>query len=185
MAADRYLTKDFFAADTLEVAESLLGTILSYRGCRGRIVEVEAYKADAASHAVTKPRQGALLRETYGLIYIFLAYGVHYCLNFTTERSGTGAVLIRAVEPLSNLEAMRRRRGVRDLRQLTSGPGKLFRAFGLTPELHGEEVGKRVRIERPDPMPEFVVARGPRIGLSRAQDLPWRFYIQGHPFVSR
>ena len=183
--SEGYLNREFFAGDTVEVARALLGVTLIYGECAGRIVETEAYKDDAASHAVTRPKQGALLRETYGCIYIFLAYGMYHCLNFTTERHGTGAVLIRALEPLQGVEEMQRRRGGTDLRNLTNGPGKLFLALGLKPELHGEEVGKSVKLVRPAGLAEFEIVAGPRVGISNARDLPWRFFVKDNPFVSK
>ncbi len=184
-AMSKRLDRDFFAQDTLTVARTLLGTKLIYNGCAGIIVETEAYKDDPASHAVTKPRKGALLRDTYGHIYIFFIYGMYHCLNFTTEKAGVGAVLIRAVEPTAGIEQMKTRRKTEQLVNLTNGPGKLFQAFGFDPALHGEEIGKRIRLEKGLQPHKFEIAAGPRIGISQAVDLPWRFYIQGNKFVSK
>jgi len=83
----------------LEVAQDLLGKKIRYRDCAGIIVETEAYRDDPASHGIRKSERARLLRETYGSIYVYFVYGMHFCLNFTTEREGVGAVLIRAVEP--------------------------------------------------------------------------------------
>ncbi len=179
----QFLGPEFFAADTLTVACRLLGVKLIYNGCEGVIVETEAYKDDAASHAVTRPQKGVMLRETYGRIYIYFIYGMYHCLNFTTEKHGTGAVLIRAIEPTAGVEAMQARRGVERVQNLTNGPGKLFQAFGFKPSLHGEPVGKSIRLRR-DSRRQFEIASGPRIGISKATDLPWRFYIKGNKFVS-
>lgn len=179
------LDEAFFARDTLAVARELLGVHLHFDGCSARIVETEAYKDDAASHAVTRPNTGGLLRETYGHVYIYLVYGMYHCLNFTTERTGAGAVLIRAAEPLTGLEKMMARRPVRRPADLTNGPGKLFQALGLTADLHGEAIGRRLRLERPAEARSLEIGIGPRIGISRAADLPWRFFIKGNPFVSK
>lgn len=167
------------------MARHLLGSKLIYNGCEGIIVETEAYKDDPASHAVTKPRKGVMLRETYGKIYIFFIYGMYYCLNFTTEKDGVGAVLIRAVEPTAGIEQMKARRKTDKLVNLTNGPGKLFQAFDLSPDLHGEKIGERLKLERALNPSEFEIAVGPRIGISRAVELPWRFFINGNKFVSK
>ncbi len=178
------LDKDFFASDTLEVARALLGASLTYGDCTGVIVETEAYKEDEASHAVTRPNKGVMLRETYGRIYIYLIYGMHYCLNVTTEKEGVGAVLIRAVEPRSGIEAMHKRRGNATLKNLTNGPAKLFNAFGIKPDHHGENVGDSICLEN-NRQTEFEIVTGPRIGISRATELQWRFCIKGNEFLSR
>lgn len=180
----QFLGPEFFAADTLAVARHLLGVKLIYNGCEGIIVETEAYKDDAASHAVTRPQKGAMLRETYGRIYIYFIYGMYHCLNFTTEKHGAGAVLIRAIEPTAGLEAMQTRRGVDRVQNLANGPGKLFQAFAFDLALHGEAVGKSIRLLR-DSRRQVEIASGPRIGISKAADLPWRFYIKGNRFVSK
>ncbi len=106
-----YLDIDFFARDTISVARDLIGATLIVGECEGRIVETEAYTTDPASHAVTRPRQAAAMRDTYGHVYVYLIYGMYYCLNFTTELAGVGAVLIRAAEPRQGLELMMNRRG--------------------------------------------------------------------------
>lgn len=179
------LHPDFFAGDTLAIARDLLGVTLQYNDCEGTIVETEAYRDDAASHAVTKPVKGAMLRETYGCIYIFFIYGMYHCLNVTTERDGVGAVLIRAVEPTKGIAKMKRRRGTERLRNLTNGPGKLFQAFGMRPEIHGEPVGRSIRLLRSSLPSGYQVRSGPRIGISKATDLEWRFYVAGNAFVSK
>ncbi|MBI4774838.1 MAG: DNA-3-methyladenine glycosylase [Deltaproteobacteria bacterium] len=173
----------FFAGNTCDVARSLIGAILRVGSCAGAIVEVEAYRADAASHAVTRPRQGAMLKDTYGRIYVYLIYGMHHCLNITTEREGVGAVLIRAVEPLEGLTQMRLRRGCDKLLNLTNGPGKLCQAFGIDRSYHGEMVGQRLSIH--PPQRPFPVSQGPRIGIRKATELPWRYFVPGNRFVSR
>ncbi|NIR49525.1 DNA-3-methyladenine glycosylase [candidate division KSB1 bacterium] len=179
-----YIDPEFFTGDTLTVARNLLGTKLTFRDCEGIIVETEAYKDDPASHAVTKPQKGLMLKETYGHIYVFFVYGMYYCLNFTTEKHGTGAVLIRAIEPTAGLGHMKKRRCTDKIHNLTNGPGKLFQAFGLDPKLHGEIVGRSVKLMPNRNVSESEIVTGPRIGVSKAADLPWRFSIKDNPFVS-
>jgi len=179
------LHPDFFAGDTLSVARNLLGVTLQHNGCEGIIVETEAYRDDAASHAITKPIKGAMLRETYGCIYIFFIYGMYHCLNFTTEKDGVGAVLIRAVEPTKGIAKMKQRRRTERLRNLTNGPGKLFQAFGMKPEIHGEPVGQSIRLLTSSLQAEYEISSGPRIGISKATELDWRFYIKENKFVSK
>ncbi len=178
------ITSGFFAQDTLKVARELLGVEMAYGDCRGVIVETEAYCGDPASHAVTRPNTGVLLRETFGCIYIYSIYGIHRCLNFTSDESGPGAVLIRALEPLRGIESMMARRGTERLRNLTSGPAKLVQALAVDPALHGQEIGRSIRLRRLWEVKEKDVAWGPRIGISKAQELPWRFWVKGNKHVS-
>ena len=178
-----YLNKEFFARDTLTVARDLIGTILVTGECEGRIVETEAYTTDQASHAVTTTNRAALMRETYGHIYIYLIYGMYYCLNLTTEREGTGAVLIRAVEPARGIDLMIERRGTSDVRKLASGPGRLTQAFDIDLRFNGKPVGREIKIKERPAEPE--ISTSPRIGITRATELEWRFYETASPFVSR
>ena len=177
------LGKEFFARDTLTVAREMIGTYLVAGGCEGRVVETEAYTTDAASHAVITSKRGALMRETFGHVYVYLIYGMYYCLNLTTERGGIGAVLIRAVEPARGIDLMIERRGTSALKKLTSGPGRLTEAFGIDLTFNGKPVGREIKIRGRKFTPEITA--GPRIGISRAVDLEWRFYETGNPFVSR
>lgn len=181
----KFLNKNFFANNTVSVARALLGRRLIYGNCSGIIVETEAYREDEASHAVTRPNKGVMLRETFGCVYIYFIYGMYHCLNFTTEENGVGAVLIRAVEPLTGLEKMTARRKVDKIQNLTNGPGKLFNAFGFDPKHHSEEVGRSIKITENDSVPDFEIISGPRIGISKAVDLNWRFHIKGNKFVSK
>ena len=179
------IDKEFFAQDTLSVASKLLGMKLQYNGCEGIIVETEAYRDDAASHAVTKPKKGAMLRETHGCIYIYFIYGMYHCLNFTTEEKGVGAVLIRAMQPLLGLEAMKERRQTNSIKNLTNGPGKLFQAFEFNPGIHGEQVGRSILLQRYLKQSSFEISTSSRVGISKALDLQWRFFIKGNDFVSK
>lgn len=183
LAADTSLTADFFARDTLEVARDLVGVVMTIGRCVGRIVEVEAYKDDPASHTVTRRHKAALMRETFGHIYVYQIYGIHYCMNFTTERHGIGAVLIRAVEPLEGLKQMARRRGLDDPRKLATGPGCVCQAFGVDPRFHGLPIAECLQLTPRIEVPRILTS--PRVGISAAVDLPWRFYEADNRFVSR
>jgi DNA-3-methyladenine glycosylase len=174
--------KEFFARDTATVAREMIGTFIGVGGCEGRVVETEAYTTDAASHAVTTSKRAALMRDTFGHVYVYLIYGMYYCLNLTTERGGTGAVLVRAVEPTRGIDLMIERRGTPDVKKLASGPGRLAQAFGIDLDFNGKPIGRDVRIKGRKFAPE--ISTGPRIGISRAVDLEWRFYETGNPFVS-
>jgi DNA-3-methyladenine glycosylase len=178
-----YLTSEFFARDTIEVARDLIGTVIVVGSCEGRIVETEAYTTDAASHSVMRPRQSAVMQRTFGHVYVYFIYGMYYCLNFTTDREGAGAVLIRAAEPARGLELMQERRGTSDLKKLASGPGRLCQAFGIDLGFNGERIGRRIKVKTGNPAPE--IASSKRIGISRATHLEWRFYERASPFVSR
>lgn len=178
-----YLKSDFFARDTLCVARDIIGSTLVVGQCRGRIVETEAYTTDAASHSVMRSKQAAAMRETFGHVYVYLIYGMYYCLNVTTERDGVGAVLIRAAEPVRGVDAMMKRRNTGDIKNLASGPGRLTQAFGIDMRLNGLPLGREVKIEERAYEPE--ISTSTRIGITRAADLEWRFYETGNPFVSR
>ena len=178
-----YLNEDFFAQETVAVARDLIGTILVVGECEGRIVETEAYTTDAASHAVMRQKQAAAMRDSFGHIYIYLIYGIYYCLNFTTERSGVGAVLIRAVEPTGGIEEMIGRRGTTDLKKLASGPGRLCQAFGIDARFNGAAIGREIKVIERAGAPR--ISSSTRIGITRATELEWRFYETGNPFVSR
>jgi len=178
-----YLTSDFFARETTEVARELIGAEMSLGSCRGRIVETEAYTTDAASHSVMRPRQSTVMRQTFGYVYVYFIYGMYYCLNFTTDRDAAGAVLIRAAEPTQGLDLMRERRGIEDIRKLASGPGRLCQAFGIDLSFNGERIGRRIKVHNRNITPD--VSSSKRIGITRATDLEWRFYDPSSPFVSR
>jgi DNA-3-methyladenine glycosylase len=157
----------------------------------GRIVETEAYLGpeDAASHAAIRPLTArALFYGEGGRAYVFRIYGVHYCLNVITGRAGSpGCVLIRALEPVTGMRAMAHRRGLAiGALHLANGPGKLCEALAITSDHNGMDVtrGSLVIAPAPEP-PEFRVAVGPRIGITRATALPLRFWIRGNRYVSR
>jgi DNA-3-methyladenine glycosylase len=186
------LTREFFARYTPDVARDLLGCIIVRRledvTLRARIVEVEAYRGadDPASHAhrgLTK-RTSVMFGEP-GHAYVYFTYGNHYCLNLTTEVEGAaGAVLIRAAEPLGGIREMRKRRGVEELTNLMSGPGKLTKAMGIDLLLNGEDivVSRRLSLLMGVTPPSTGVST--RIGVSDGGETEWRYYEEGSPFVS-
>ncbi len=156
---------------------------------RGRIVETEAYsQEDAASHSYKgrTPRTDVMFGPS-GHLYVYFTYGMHYCCNIVAGESGSGAaVLIRAIEPFEGLDVMSRNRRGRTGIELTNGPAKLCQAFQIDKSLNGADLRTsdiRLLI-RPSLKTEDVV-RTTRIGISRAVDMPWRFYEAGNKFVSK
>lgn len=178
-----FLGADFFARDTLTVARDLIGTLLVVGPCEGRIVETEAYTTDAASHSVMRPKQSVVMQTTFGHVYVYLIYGMYFCLNFTTDRNGAGAVLIRAAEPTRGIEVMKERRGTDEIRKLASGPGRLCGAFGIDLNFNGERIGRRIKVKPRMSTPEIGISK--RIGISRDAHLEWRFFETGSSFVSK
>ena len=177
------LGPDFFARDTVTVARELIGATMIVGRCRCRIVETEAYTTDAASHAVTRRHKGAIMRDSFAHIYIYKIYGVHFCLNFTTEREGVGAVLIRAAEPLAGIKQMSERRGTTVRRMLLNGPGRLCQALAIDLRWNALPIGREIKLTTAGPSP--LVVAGPRIGITQATELEWRFCEQDSLFVSR
>jgi DNA-3-methyladenine glycosylase len=176
-----------FDAPADVVARALIGATLLVDGVGGVIVETEAYdQSDPASHTHRGPTaRNAVMFGPSGHAYVYRSYGIHWCLNFTCRPAGHGAgVLIRALEPRVGLEQMQARRGLADPRLLCSGPGRLGQALGITMAHYG------LALDRP---PFFVAApedevrslAGPRIGISKAVDAPWRFGLAGSRFLSK
>jgi DNA-3-methyladenine glycosylase len=190
----RPLPRAFYARGALTVARALLGRLL-VRGARGgvqvgRIVEVEAYRAadDPASHAFRGPTpRNRVMFGPPGHAYVYFTYGMHHCLNVVTGPEGeASAVLIRALEPVAGLGAMRARRGRVADAALARGPGNTARALGITRALSGEDLTRdRLWISDLPPRREGLrLARGPRIGIRVGTERPWRFWLAGHPSVS-
>jgi DNA-3-methyladenine glycosylase len=188
------LPRRFYLRPAQAVARDLLGCIVVSRRGRaltaGRIVETEAYLGpeDAASHAAFRPGSHALFYGEGGFAYVYLNYGIHYCLNAIAGAAGRpGCVLIRALEPVAGLSTMARRRAVdAGSTRLASGPGNLTRALGISLGENGADLTRGLfTIEPPDRPRDFRVSTGPRIGITRATDLRLRFWIRDSPFVSR
>jgi len=194
------LPRAFYARPAEEVARDLLGAFLHTRqggaDALGRIVETEAYVGphDAASHAaerIGRTSRNAAMFGAPGSAYVYRSYGVHWCLNAVTDRADfPAAVLIRAVEPVRGLAAMRARRArggrVPADRDLARGPGRLTQAFAITGALDGHElVAPPLRILAGAPVPGRDVVVCPRVGISRAVDWPLRFCLRGSSWISR
>ena len=167
------------------VARDLIGWTLTLRGVGGRIVETEAYHhEEPASHSFNgrTPRNGVMFGPV-GHAYVYRSYGLHWCLNLVCGEDRGNAVLIRALEPTAGLELMRERRGVAEPRSLCSGPGKLCQALAITHAENGLAMDAPPFALAPGAAAGIVT--GPRIGITRAVDLPWRFGEAGSRYVSR
>ena len=183
----RALGSEFFARSVHEVAPELIGVTLLVDGVGGRIVEVEAYDhEDPASHGYRgRTERNASMFGPPGHAYVYRSYGIHWCLNLVCEDVGVAnAVLLRALEPTHGLDAMRRRRGLEDERLLCGGPGRLCQALGVTREQDGLALDRPPfeLLERDRPV---EIVTGPRIGITRAAELPWRYAEAGSRFLSR
>src|SRR2546421_7179943 len=178
------LGAEFFARSVHEVAPGLIGATLLVDGVGGRIVEVEAYHhEDPAAHSFRgRTTRNASMFGSPGHAYVYRSYGIHWCVNFVCEPRS--AVLIRALEPTQGLDAMRARRGLADPRLLCSGPGRLCQALGIAREHDGLPLDEPPFELLPrETEPEIV--RGPRVGITRAREQPWRYAVAGSRFVSR
>lgn len=176
-----------FSQDALAVAPQLIGVQLSIDGVGGLIVETEAYdQFDEASHTYQGPSaRNASMFGAPGRAYVYRSYGMHWCLNFVCREAGHGAgVLIRALQPTQGLARMRERRGLAYERLLCAGPGRLAQALGVTRELDGCALNM-APFELQPAQGMIEVACGPRIGISKARQTPWRFVLAGSPWVSR
>ena len=186
-ADDLPLEPDFFRRDVIEVARALIGVRLTVDGVGGLIVEVEAYdRADPASHAFRGPTAAnAAMFGPPGHAYVYRSYGVHWCLNLVCGPEPGAAVLIRALEPTNGLALMESRRGLADPRKLCAGPGRVCQALGITRAAHDGlpldhppfALGRDDRVR--------AVASGRRIGLTKGVETPWRFGLEGSPYLSR
>jgi DNA-3-methyladenine glycosylase len=187
MSKNTKLRRDFFARSVHLVAPDLIGATLLVDGVGGRIVEVEAYDhEDPAAHGFAgRTARNASMFGPPGRAYVYRSYGIHWCLNFVCEAEGSAsAVLIRALEPIVGLDQMRRRRGLAAEKLLCSGPGRLCQALGISHAHDGLALDKppfelRARNET------IELAIGPRIGITKAAEKPWRYGAAGSSFVSR
>jgi DNA-3-methyladenine glycosylase len=181
------LRRAFFNRSVLEVAPDLIGATLLFDGVGGRIVELEAYHhTEPAAHSFRGPTpRNAVMFGPAGYAYVYRSYGIHWCLNFVCEPKGSAsAVLIRAIEPTVGLKVMRRRRGLTNERLLCAGPGRVCQALGITAAQNGMAL---------DAPPFELLARastvevvtGPRIGITKAAELPWRYGLKDSRFLSK
>ncbi|MFN2471522.1 MAG: DNA-3-methyladenine glycosylase [Gaiellaceae bacterium] len=181
------LQRSFFARSVHDVAPELVGAMLFLDGVGGTIVEVEAYDhEDPAAHGFRgRTARNASMFGPPGHAYVYRSYGLHWCLNLVCEDEGVAsAVLLRALEPIAGLDAMRARRRFDDPRLLCSGPGRLCQALGVTREhdglpLDGPPFELRERSARTD------VVAGARVGITKAVERPWRYALAGSRFVSQ
>lgn len=195
LAATRLPARSFYARPTVEVARSLLGSILLHRTDEGLlagvIVEVEAYlgQDDPAAHSSAgRTARTRVIFGDPGHAYIYKIYGLHHCLNVVAEPGGTpGCVLVRALEPVCGIDAMRSRRvAARRADQIASGPAKLTQAMGIGIESYGADLlGEPLSIRLPQKKPEVKVRTTKRIGIRKAQELDLRFFIADNEHVSR
>jgi DNA-3-methyladenine glycosylase len=180
---------DFFDRSVHAVARDLIGCGLFFDGVGGTIVETESYERDdPACHAYVglTPRTETLFGPP-GRAYVYLSYGIHSLLNAVAEPEGeAAAVLIRALEPTTGLELMRERRGSRPDTDLCSGPGKLTEALGIGLGENGDRLDRDpFLLTAPAVGSRLEVVTGPRVGITKATELPWRFCAAGSRFVSR
>ncbi len=195
LAATRLPARSFYARPTVEVARSLLGTVLLHRTDEGLlagvIVEVEAYlgQDDPAAHSSAgRTARTRVIFGNPGHAYVYKIYGLHHCLNVVAEPGGTpGCVLVRAMEPVCGLDVMRSRRvAAQRAEQIASGPAKLTQAMGIGMEAYGADLlGEPLSIRVPRKEPEVAVGTTKRIGIRKARELDLRFFIVDNEHVSR
>jgi DNA-3-methyladenine glycosylase len=178
----RPLPRSFYARPTVEVARDLLGKVIRHGAVSARIVETEAYLGtdDAAAHSARGPTpRTRVIFGPPGRAYVYLIYGMYYCLNIVAEPAGVaGCVLIRAVEPITDV--------IGDAVQAYNGPGKLTRALGVTLEHYGVDVTRGpITIHMPPYRERVAIGVSPRVGIRQSAELPLRFFIKGNRFVSR
>jgi DNA-3-methyladenine glycosylase len=182
------LGHEFFNRSVHDVARDLVGCTLLYEGRGGIVVETESYEADdPACHAyVGLTERTRVLFGPPGYAYVYLSYGIHSLLNAVAEPEGeAAAVLIRALQPTHAVEEMRTRRGGKADADLCSGPGKLTEALGIGLEDNERDLTREPFLLTPPAGERPRIATGPRIGITKAVDRPWRFCLAGSPYVSR
>ncbi|QJE00519.1 DNA-3-methyladenine glycosylase [Massilia forsythiae] len=187
MSSSSILAGIDFSAPSHVVARRMIGMTVLVDGIGGRIVETEAYDGeDPASHSFSGPSERNI--AMFGApahAYVYRSYGIHWCLNFVCREAGHGAgVLIRALEPVAGLQTMRERRATDDEWLLCSGPGKLCQALGVTRALNGHPLAQPP-FELAAAPEDIEVVTGPRIGISKAVDVPWRFGLKHSRYVSK
>ncbi len=176
-----------FSQESYKVAHQLIGATFTLNGVGGIIVETEAYdQSEPASHTFVGPTtRNASMFGPPGCAYVYRSYGIHWCLNFVCEAEGHGAgVLIRAIEPVIGVQKMHERRGVKNVLELCSGPGKVGQALAIAHAYNGMSLNEPP-FELIPAAKSVDVVSGPRIGISKAVDLPWRFGLANSPFLSK
>jgi DNA-3-methyladenine glycosylase len=187
MSNSRRLSRSFFDRSVHEVAPELIGATFLVGGVGGVIVEVEAYHhSEPAAHSYGgRTARNAVMFGPAGFAYVYRSYGIHWCVNVVCEgENEAAAVLIRALAPTEGLAVMRRRRGVTADRALCSGPGKLCEALAISIAHSGlplDQAPFALHARTADP----EVVTGPRIGITQAADLPWRYGMKGSPYLSK
>ena len=184
----RIIPASFFERDPLICARELIGAELIWGNCSGVLVETEAYNAinDEACHTFMRPSTRAFIeRNKAGAAYVYFNYGMHWMLNVLVKGQENGFVLIRALEPKTGIERMKKRRKLDDVKRLCSGPGKLTQALDITDRHHEMDLCADPRhcFGRTASTTVDVVADA-RIGIRRSAHYPWRFTLRGSPFVS-
>lgn len=185
------LPESFFNQNVEELANALLGCELVHETLEGvtagLIVETESYhQTDEASHSYKyRSKRNEIMFGSPGHAYVYFTYGMHYCFNIVAEQEGIGAgVLIRALQPTKGIELMEKRRNRQNLHELCNGPAKLVQAMGISKADYGKPLYKgNLYLMRPK-IKDFKIVFGPRIGISRAKEKPWRFWIENNPYVS-
>lgn len=197
---NKKLKKSFYRRDVLVVARSLLGKVLvrvdGKEILAGKIIEVEAYHGDTdkAAHSYKGiTARNKIMFEEGGYLYVYFTYGAHHCCNVVTGKKGEGAaVLIRALEPIIGIKRMTKNRFVRELKNekeifnLTSGPGKVCKAFGISKAHSGIDLtGEKIFITNGIKLKKKDIGVSKRIGITKSIDLPWRFFVIDNPYLSR
>lgn len=179
--------RETLARSVHDAARELVGWTFLVDGVGGRIVETEAYAPDdAASHSFAgRTARNATMFGPPGLLYVYRSYGVHWCANVVCCEEGIGAaVLVRALEPTEGIEVMQRRRGTEDVKLLCSGPGRLTEALGISGVHDGSSLGEPP-FELRSRSGNVDIVAGPRVGISRAAESPWRYAVRSSAYVSR
>ena len=195
---DKYkpVGRKFYLRDTVTVSKDLLGKLIvrktKYKTLIAKITETEAYRGsdDPASHSHLKiTKRNKVMFDTGGKVYVYFIYGNYNCFNIVTEKIGTGsAVLIRAAEPVEGIELMKSFRGkIKNIYELTNGPGKLCKALNIDKTFYGKDVTEEgeIFISYPQRKERFDIVSTKRIGISKGADLPFRFFIKDNPFVTK
>jgi DNA-3-methyladenine glycosylase len=193
MSTQKIIKADFFDRETVTVAQELLGCLLVHKTSHGilggYIVETEAYLGydDPACHSFRgKTKRNEVMFKGSGFVYIYMIYGLYYCLNFTTNtKDKPEAVLIRALEPVQGIEIMKKNRSKQHKKELCSGPGKLAQALLIDLKVNGTKVGEKINLIEGIKVEKVDIVSTPRIGISQAKDWPLRYYIKNNQYISK